>query len=130
MVAVEDSGSEGQFGFHCCTGRACLRRRIETVDRDQTCATVVAFGGQDLAELAERDVGESAGQRPIVGHPGNIEVFDDHGVEPASELVGQHVVGHLARRGDTTVNSCPPSQEPGPVLRSRPAAGNATVKLL
>jgi hypothetical protein len=52
VVAVEHSDPERQFGFHRTTGRTGLRRRIEPIDRDHMCATVGAFGGEDLTQLA------------------------------------------------------------------------------
>jgi hypothetical protein len=65
-----------------------------------------------------------------VGHPGNVEVFDDDDVEPAGELVGKLVMGVLADRCDRSVKSRPPSEQLRPVPRSALAASYGPIERL
>lgn len=91
---------------------------------------VGGLGGELTDQPAHRRLSDTAAARQpcASSHPGDVQVFDAHDVEAASQPAGQLMQEQLAGRGDTPVQLLTPPDELGPVLRVLFAAGDGPVE--
>src|SRR5882757_2484329 len=62
VLAAEHPRRQGQLGFHCPTGRTCLRRRKPTIGHHQPTTIPARLVAQLPPDLTETRVGQLPGQ--------------------------------------------------------------------
>src|SRR5882762_5775795 len=82
---------QGQFGFHCPTGRTRLRRRKPTISHHQPTTIPTHLVAQLPPNLGEAGVSQLPGQPAIVEHPGHVQVLDHHSADRGGQSGGELV---------------------------------------
>ena len=116
---------EGQLGFHCPAGRARFRTREPAVRRDQRPAVPRGLVAEHPPGLAEPLVGDRAGELPVTGHPGHVQVLGHDRLVPARQVRRRLVQCVRADVRDAGVN---PGEARGRLPRVRRALLPAGVR--
>src|SRR6266568_7498926 len=104
MLTTEHPRRQGQFGFHCPTGRTRLRRSKPTIGHHQPTTTPAHLVPQLPPDLTKTRVSQVPGQFPVLEHPGYVQFRDHHDADRGGPSGGELVQAITAQVGDPVVD--------------------------